>query len=369
MNKSSRPMRIGWAVVMLALCGCQAAGPRKKQQEPPPEPKPPSPEAALEDGDPLHPRVKIVTSAGALVAELDAEEAPNTVLNFVQYLGDDFYAGTIFHRVLEGSMIQGGGYTPDMELKLLGLKPVIDGTWSSALPNARHTIAMIRGQGKGGSGSAQFYINLADNTYLDESPRRGRAAVFGKIVEGFETLDRIGRTPVAAHEKYADGRSAVVPVKPVVIESVRLLTAYEPVKIQAAAMALKARLENRVEARVAELEREHGSQAVATDSGLHYIELVVGTGHSPVVGDEIEFHYRGTLLDGTEFESTYGKDAAVRAMANLIPGLREALSTMKEGGRRVAVIPPELGFRGDGIPGYIPPDAVLVFEIDLLAIK
>ena len=355
---------VGLAVVSSVLCGCRTPQQRRQHAD-----APPKSEKISGDTDPLHPRVKIETSVGDIIVELNAGEAPNTVLNFIQYLQDDYYSGTIFHRVLKGSMIQGGGYTPDMELKLLGLKPAPDGAWSSHLVNERHTIAMIRGQAKGGAGSAQFFINLADNTHLDESLRRGLCAVFGRVVDGFDTLERISNSPVGIHAKYAEGRSSVVPVKPIIIKSVRLLSEFHPVRIQAAAMALKAREDDRLGVRVAEIEQETGAKAVTTDSGLRYVDIIVGTGNSPVVGDEIEFHYRGKLLDGTEFESTYGKDAAVRPVANLIPGLQEGLATMREGGRRILVIPPELGFRGHGIPGLIPPDAALVFELDLIEIR
>lgn len=365
MNKEHLPRWIASVAALVLAAGCQAPGPQDEQ----PSPSQTEARRAPEDVDPLHPQVKIETTVGDIVVELDAEEAPGTVLNFMQHVQDKYYDGTVFHRVIKNSMIQGGGYTSDMERKLLGLKPPVEGAWTSHLHNERHTVAMIRARATSGAGRAQFYINVVDNPRLDEEPHHGRYAVFGKVIDGLETVEKIRNVPVGPHAQYAEGRSAVVPVEPIVIKSIRLLTPFHPVRVQEAAVALKAREGNRVGALVAKIEKEAGSKAVVTKSGLQYVDFVIGSGMTPVVTDEIEFHYRGTLLDGTEFESTYATEPAVRRVGNLIAGLREGITTMSEGGRRALIIPPELGFAEAGIPGYVPPDATLVFEIDLLAIK
>ncbi len=309
------------------------------------------------------------TSLGDFVLELFAEQAPATVLNFVQYVESNFYDGTIFHRVLEDSMIQGGGYTPDMEEKPATLRPPGTDAWRSELRHERGTIAMIRGQGKAGSGTAQFFINVADKTELDAAGESRLFTVFGRVAEGMDTIERIRTTPVGPHPKYAAGRSAVVPVKPVVIRSVRLLSRFDAARVKEVAAAARAAVEQRLAVRVKEIEKEAGTKAVTTESGVQYVDFVVGKGPSPLPGDTIEFHYRGTLVDGTEYESTYIKGPVLRQVDSLIAGMQEGLKTINEGGRRTLIIPPELAFGEGGVPGMIPPDSTLIFEIELLAIR
>lgn len=320
-------------------------------------------------GDPLHPKVKLETTLGDIVCELNAERAPAAVLNFVQYVNANYYDGTIFHRVLKDSMIQGGGYTPDLEPKLRGLKPDVEGSWGSHLQNERGTISMIRGRGTAQLASAQFYINLADNVDLDESRHHGSYAVFGRVVEGMDTVDEIGNVPVGSHEKYAGGRSEVVPTRPIIIKSVRLITPFDTFQVQAMAAATRVDRQSQLNELFAELEEKAGSTGTIAQSGLRYVDFAVGDGESPELTDTVVFQYRGTLIDGTEFESTYATGPTERKIGGLITGLQEGLITMNEGGRRTLILPPELGFGASGVPGIIPPDAVLIFEIELLEIK
>lgn len=321
------------------------------------------------EGDPLLPRVMIKTTLGEMLFELDAESAPETVLNFAQYVYDGFYDGTVFHRVIRDSMIQGGDYTPDMKKRIRGLRPGLPDAWRNVLKNERGTIAMIRGRGPRGAGTAQFFINVADNPKLDEPRLQGVYAVFGRIVEGMDTVEKIGNAPVGTHPGYAEGRSAVVPIEPIVIKSIRLVSLFDPIQIQGAAVAAKAARDNRVDTITANFEKEAGRKAVTTESGVRYVDFRIGDGPTVLATDTIEFQYRGTLLDGTEFENTFVAEPPVRAVARLIPGLQEALLTMNEGGRRSVIIPPNLAYGEGGIPGRIPPDSTLVFDVQLLAIK
>jgi FKBP-type peptidyl-prolyl cis-trans isomerase len=155
----------------------------------------------------------------------------------------------------------------------------------------------------------------------------------------------------------------------VVIKSVRLLTAFAVDKARAAALEAKAAQEDRLGKLIKELEEKAGAKMVTTESGLRYVDFVIGSGQSPVPGTVVEFQYRGRLIDGTEFESTYSAEAVEREIERLIAGLREGISTMKEGGRRTLIVPPELAFGAYGVPGKIPPDAMLIFEVELLAVK
>jgi cyclophilin family peptidyl-prolyl cis-trans isomerase len=145
--------------------------------------------------DDPHPRVRLVTSAGEIVVELDRAKAPQTVDNFIAYVNEGFYDGTLFHRVIEGFMIQGGGYTPDYERK--ETRAPIKNEANNGLTNDRGTIAMAR-TGDPHSATAQFFINHKDNAFLNhrgENRRGWGYAVFGKVVEGMDVVDAIAETP------------------------------------------------------------------------------------------------------------------------------------------------------------------------------
>jgi peptidyl-prolyl cis-trans isomerase A (cyclophilin A)/peptidyl-prolyl cis-trans isomerase B (cyclophilin B) len=159
--------------------------------------------------------VLIKTSLGDLVLELDADKAPVTVENFLSYAEKKAYDGTIFHRVISNFMIQGGGFLPDMNKKPTDAP--ITNEWKNGLKNKRMSIAMARLGNKPDSATNQFFINVKDNTFLDE-PRDGAGyAVFGKVVQGMDVVDKIKNVKThALPSGYRD-----VPVEPVIIESVQ----------------------------------------------------------------------------------------------------------------------------------------------------
>jgi len=172
-----------------------------------------------------NPRVELKTSMGAFTLELYPDKAPKTVANFLQYAKSGFYDGTIFHRVIDGFMIQGGGFQPDMRQK--STRAPIENeagvALKAGLKNENGTIAMARTPDPH-SASAQFFINVKDNGFLnyrDSSPQGYGYAVFGKVVEGMDTVMRIAKVPTAT-----SGQHGNVPQKPVVIESAKL----KPVK-------------------------------------------------------------------------------------------------------------------------------------------
>jgi cyclophilin family peptidyl-prolyl cis-trans isomerase len=161
------------------------------------------------------PVVVIETSLGDVTVELDREKAPLSVENFLSYVKDGHYAGTIFHRVIRGFMIQGGGVTADMQRK--PTKPPIKNEATNGLKNRRGTIAMAR-TAEPDSASAQFFINTVDNDALDHKgtgPRDYGYAVFGKVVSGMDVVDKIER--VAINPTMKD-----VPAEPVTIKNIRL---------------------------------------------------------------------------------------------------------------------------------------------------
>ena len=161
-----------------------------------------------------NPRVELDTSRGPIVVELYPDKAPRTVANFLQYVKSGFYNGTVFHRVIEGFMIQGGGMTP--ELKEKPTRAPILNEAINGLKNERGTIAMARLPDPN-SATAQFFINLKDNDFLDfksPTPQGWGYAVFGRVVEGMEVVLNIARTPT-----HTVGEMGNVPRDPIVIQS------------------------------------------------------------------------------------------------------------------------------------------------------
>ena len=161
--------------------------------------------------------IKLNTNHGTIVLELDAAKAPNTVANFLQYAKDGFYDGTIFHRVINGFMIQGGGMEPGMAEKQTGAP--IQNEANNGLLNARGTVAMARTPDPH-SATAQFFINVADNDFLNfraETPDGWGYCVFGKVTEGMDVVDKIKGIETGNKGYHQD-----VPVEDVVIESVEV---------------------------------------------------------------------------------------------------------------------------------------------------
>lgn len=167
---------------------------------------------------PKNPVVIMETSQGSVRIELWSDKAPITVKNFLRYVDEGFYSGTIFHRVMDNFMIQGGGFTPEMNQK----QPhePIKNEASADLKNDVGTIAMAR-TAVVDSATCQFFINVKDNDFLnhrDKSPQGFGYAVFGKVVDGMDVVDKIKKVPtntVGPHQN--------VPVTPVVIKSITLV--------------------------------------------------------------------------------------------------------------------------------------------------
>ena len=163
-------------------------------------------------------KVLLTTTYGKITLQLDAEKAPITTENFVQYVKDGHFDGTIFHRVISNFMIQGGGFTEDMQQK--PTRDTIQNEAGNGLSNKVGTIAMARTPDPH-SASAQFFINVADNHFLDkERSQDGWGyAVFGAVVEGMDVVDKIAELPTGAQGPFRSD----VPQPLVVIESVRIV--------------------------------------------------------------------------------------------------------------------------------------------------
>jgi cyclophilin family peptidyl-prolyl cis-trans isomerase len=162
-----------------------------------------------------NPMVIMYTSMGDIKIELYPDKAPITVKNFLSYVNDGFYDGTVFHRVIPGFMIQGGGFTPDMEQK--PTKPPIKNEADNGLRNEAGTIAMAR-TNVVDSATSQFFINQVDNDFLNHSPQNFGYAVFGRVIEGMDVVNRIANVRTGVYGPFQD-----VPIEPVVIKSVRLV--------------------------------------------------------------------------------------------------------------------------------------------------
>ena len=165
-----------------------------------------------------NPRFRLKTSAGDITVELDEKSAPVSVDNFLQYALEGFYDGTLFHRVIPGFMIQGGGFTPDMVEK--PTRPPIKNEATNGLRNLRGSLAMARTQ-MVDSASAQFFINTVDNAFLDHkrrTPDEFGYAVFGWVTEGMDVVERIEKVPTGTRGAYQD-----VPLTPVVLVAVECL--------------------------------------------------------------------------------------------------------------------------------------------------
>lgn len=166
------------------------------------------------------PRVRLTTTLGDIELELNADKAPVTTTNFLQYVDRGHYDGLTFHRVIPGFMIQGGGFSPDMEQAETDAP--IQNESDNGLSNTRGSIAMARTRDPH-SATAQFFINTADNPRLDGSARRPGYAVFGQVVKGMDTVDRISAVQTGRKGMHGD-----VPLTPVVIEQAVRITEDTP---------------------------------------------------------------------------------------------------------------------------------------------
>ena len=195
---------VRFVVLVCVAAGAAASAAQTSTQPAGPETKPAAPKVEY---------VLMTTSKGDMVIELNRETAPLSVGNFLSYVDKKFYDGTIFHRVIPTFMIQGGGFTPDMQQKPTAA--TIKNEWKNGLKNTRGTLAMARMSNQPDSARSEFVIYVQDNGFL-EQPRDGAgAAVFAKVVAGMDVVDAIKAVPTSAR-----GMHEAVPVPPVVIEKV-----------------------------------------------------------------------------------------------------------------------------------------------------
>ncbi len=161
--------------------------------------------------------IRFETSHGGFTVELFERDAPATVVNFLQYVDDGFFDGTIFHRIVPGFVIQGGGLTPAFEQKKT--RDPVKNEAANGLLNERGTLSMARTNAPH-SATSQFFVNLADNEFLDYRPGNHGYAVFGRIKEGMDVIDKIAAVPTGRRQGYTDA-----PMEDVIITSARRIPA------------------------------------------------------------------------------------------------------------------------------------------------
>lgn len=339
--------------------------------------------------------VKMQTSEGAIYLALDNDRAPLTVSNFLSYVDSGYYTDTLFHRVIDGFMIQGGGFTKDLSMKEPD-KPIKNEA-TNGRKNTYGTIAMAHTSDPH-SATAQFFINVSDNSFLDHRDTTTDGfgyCVFGEVVAGVETVEKIRAVPVA-RSRYSEA----MPKEPVVIESVTRVEAddkgliaqkeqdpsqEEMAKEREAKAREQAKMEEEIRKRMEEFQKNNtvtGAKAfltsegydvsgfVADDSGLHYLSITEGQGPSPTAESTVTVHYTGWLANGVKFDSSRDRGETITfPLSRVIPGWTKGVPMMKEGGKAVFIIPSALGYGARGAGGVIPPNAVLVFEIELIKIE
>lgn len=313
------------------------------------------------------------TNYGDFIAELYHQRAPMTVGNFVslaegtnpkadeKYQGKKFYDSLIFHRVMDGFMIQGGdplgtgfgdpGYKfpdefhPELSQDTIGALSMANGG-----PNTN---------------GSQFFITLTPQGRLDN-----KHAVFGQIVQGQPIVDSIGKVETDARNK---------PSEPVTINTIEIIRKGSDAKNYDAVKAFEEGIAE-FEAEQAKKEEEIQNKInsmydnlTETESGLKYVITKENPdGEQPESGNTVSVHYEGRLIDGTVFDSSFKRDKPIDfplGQRRVIAGWDEGISLLKKGEKATLVIPPDLGYGPNGAGGVIPPNAYLVFDVELVDIK
>jgi peptidyl-prolyl cis-trans isomerase A (cyclophilin A) len=307
---------------------------------------------------------KFETSKGNIYCQLEMKKTPMTVGNFVGLAegamkntakaeGVPYYDGLKFHRVIPSFMIQGGcpqgtgmgdpGYKFPDEI-------------DTTLKHAKPGVLSMANAGPGTNGS-QFFITHVPTPWLD-----GKHTVFGHVVQGQDVVDKVvGNDTLKRLVILRKGKEA---------EAFDGAKTFETVKVEQVKRA-----EEKVKADHMEMERimkEKYSGAQTTGSGLKVMIEKPGDGAAMKTGDNITFHCTGTLLNGTKFWSSYdgaGQPLSMPiGMGKLIPGMEEGIMMLKQGGKAKLVIPPNLGYGAAGSPPVIPPNAWLVFDVEVVKV-
>ena len=303
---------------------------------------------------------KFHTSKGEILLGLEFEKAPVTVANFVGLAegkiknshkgeGEAYYDGLKFHRVIADFMVQGGcpagtgtsgpGYNFDDEIH----------------PDLKHTgpgILSMANAGPGTNGS-QFFITHVETAWLD-----GKHTVFGHVVEGMDNVNSIAQGDLMD--------------KVEIIRVGAAAEAFDAAAIFAEKDAAQNKREEKAKADQASKLAEHTKGFSVTDSGLFYKIETEGKGAKPNKGQNVSVHYKGMLLDGNVFDSSYTRNEPLEftvGVDHVIPGWDEGIMLLNEGTKATFVIPSDLAYGAAGAGGVIPPNAALIFEVELVGLK
>lgn len=303
---------------------------------------------------------KFNTSKGEILIELEYQKTPGTVGNFVALAegnmensvkpqGEKYYDGLKFHRVIPDFMIQGGcpqgTGTGDPGYKF-------DDEFHDDLRHNAPGVLSMANAGPGTNGS-QFFITHVETPWLD-----GKHTVFGKVIEGLEVVNSV--------------------VKGDVIESIDIVRVGEEAETYNAIEAFRAfegARERRLAEELAKQQEELDKLAVgfkSTDSGLRYQVIQEGSGVMAEIGKTVSVHYKGQLTDGTVFDSSYKRNQPIDfalGRGQVIQGWDEGIGLLKVGDKARFVIPSNLAYGSAGAGGVIPPDATLVFDVELMDVK
>ena len=302
----------------------------------------------------------IYTQKGTLTLQLHYEKTPGTVGNFVglaegnlvnevKQTGTPYYDGLSFHRVIPDFMVQGGcpqgsgvggpGYQFDDEI-------------DSSLRHNKAGILSMANAGPGTNGS-QFFITHVPTPWLD-----GKHTVFGCVVEGQEIVDSIEQGDTIDK-----------------IEILRIGKDAQNWNAVAAFNSFNQKTQKRIDAQKAKQAKELHKVSAGfkqMDSGLRYQIIQEGTGQQPVAGQTVSVHYKGQLLDGTVFDSSYKRQKPldfVLGQGQVIPGWDEGVSLLRVGDKARFVIPSDLAYGSRGAGGVIPPNAALIFDVELVTVS
>ena len=302
----------------------------------------------------------IYTQKGTLTLQLHYEKTPGTVGNFVglaegnlvnevKQTGTPYYDGLNFHRVIPDFMVQGGcpqgsgvggpGYQFDDEI-------------DSSLRHNKAGILSMANAGPGTNGS-QFFITHVPTPWLD-----GKHTVFGCVVQGQEIVDSIEQGDTIDK-----------------IEILRIGKDAQNWNAVAAFNSFNQKTQKRIDAQKAKQAKELHKVSAGfkqMDSGLRYQIIQEGTGQQPVAGQTVSVHYKGQLLDGTVFDSSYKRQKPldfVLGQGQVIPGWDEGVSLLKVGDKARFVIPSDLAYGSRGAGGVIPPNAALIFDVELVTVS
>ena len=294
-------------------------------------------------------RAEIKTSKGMIIIDLEYEKTPMTVANFVQLSEKGFYDGLKFHRVIENFMIQGGdpdgtgrggpGYKFPDEFH----------------PDLNHSSAGILSMANSGPGTngSQFFITHKETPWLDN-----KHTVFGKVTSGQNIVDLIAQNDI--------------------MESIKIVRTGEKSKAFNAEQVFNEKKDEYDKMEInkkKELEKKMKdltSDAKATESGLKYIMIKEGKGPKPKMGQTVSVHYAGYLTNGQKFDSSYDRNQPIEfpiGTGRVIKGWDEGIMLLNVGAKAKLIIPPDLGYGARGAGGVIPPNATLIFDVELLEIK